>query len=91
VIKGLDFSFWVASDEFHTYLQLADPVSGIVEERPDFTNIENGYGLFGSRYFKGVNNKQFSNETVNELVNGQYTGTLRFCSPLTTQVGLGCN
>lgn len=91
VIKGIDFVFWVASDEFHTYLQLANPVSGIVEERPDFTNVSNGYGLFGSRYFKSVNNKQLSNESVAELVQGPYTGTLRFCSPTTTQPGLGCN
>jgi len=88
VFKGLDFVFWVASDEFHTYLQLAAPVSGIVEERPDYTNVDNGYGLFGSRYFKSVNNKQLSNESANELVNGPYTGTFNFCIPNT---GFSCN
>jgi hypothetical protein len=88
VFKGIDLVFWVASDEFHTYLQLADPVSGIVEERPDYTNLDNGYGLFGSRYFKSVNNKQLSNESADELVNGQYTGTLNFCIPNT---GFSCN
>jgi|688.fasta_scaffold14473_4 hypothetical protein len=91
VFKGIDFEFWVASDEYHTYLQLADPVTGIVEERPDYTNITNGYGLLGSRYFKSVNAKQLNTESLDELINGQYTGTLRFCSPLTTQPGIGCN
>jgi hypothetical protein len=78
----------VAGDEFHTYLQLADPVSGIVEDRPDFTNITNGYGLFGSRYFKSVNGKQLNIESVEELVQGQYTQGLNFCVPNT---GFSCN
>jgi hypothetical protein len=88
VFKGLDLVFWVAGDEFHTYLQLADPVSGIVEDRPDFTNITNGYGLFGSRYFKSVNGKQLNIESVEELVQGQYTQGLNFCVPNT---GFSCN
>jgi hypothetical protein len=90
VFKGIDLVFWVASDEFHTYLQLADPVSGIVEERPDYTNINGGFGLFGSRYFKSVNNKQLNpqDNSVQELVQGQYTQFLNFCVPNT---GFSCN
>ncbi|MBL8003327.1 MAG: DUF4249 family protein [Flavobacteriales bacterium] len=90
VFKGIDLVFWVASDEFHTYLQLADPVSGIVEERPDYTNVNGGFGLFGSRYFKSVNNKQLNTQdnSVQELCEGQYTQFLNFCVPNT---GFSCN
>ena len=88
IFYGLDLVWWVASDEFHTYLQLADPVSGIVEDRPDFTNVTNGYGLYGSRYYKSVNRKQFNPETADELVNGPFTGTLQFCIP---NSGFSCN
>ncbi len=88
VFKGLDFVFWVASEEFHTYLSLASPVTGIVEDRPDYTNVTNGYGLFGSRYFKSVNNKQLNAESVAELVQGTYTQDLGFCVPNT---GFSCN
>ena len=91
VYKGIDFLFEVAGEDFHTYLTLANPTTGIVEERPDFTNVTNGYGLFSSRYSKQVIGKRLSNDSVDELVNGQYTGTLRFCSPYTFTPGLGCN
>ncbi len=88
---GIDMYWYVASDEFHTYLTLQNPLTGIVEERPDYTNVANGYGLVGSRYFKILENKKLNAESVLELVSGQYTGTLGFCSPYTTTPGLGCN
>jgi len=78
LFRGLDFLFTVANDEFHTYLSLSEPVSGIVEDRPDYTNLENGYGLFASRYNKEFAGRQLSGSTLNELYNGQYTATLRF-------------
>ena len=79
IFHGIDFLFAVASDDFHTYLQLSDPISGIVEERPDFTNVTNGYGLFGSRYFKQVIGKRLGVASTDELVDGQYTGDMHWC------------
>jgi hypothetical protein len=29
-----------------------EPSSGIVQEKPDYTNVENGIGLFSCRYLK---------------------------------------
>jgi hypothetical protein len=80
VFTGLDFVFRVAGEDFNTYLTLADPISDIVEERPPFTNVDGGLGLFSSRYFKEVVGRRFNDATVNELINGQYTGDLLFCS-----------
>jgi hypothetical protein len=40
----------VCSEDLETYMILNDPFEGIVQERPTFSNINNGVGLFSSRY-----------------------------------------
>ena len=42
--------FSVGSEDLYTYISINQPFEGIVQERPIFTNINNGIGLFGSRY-----------------------------------------
>ncbi len=42
----------VIPEEFNIYLEVNEPSSSIVQDRPEYTNIENGYGLFSSRYIK---------------------------------------
>lgn len=79
IFRGVDLIWWVGGDELHTYLQLGSPISGLVEERPAYTNITNGYGLFTSRVSREVVDKGLNDPATGELVNGQYTGTLRFC------------
>lgn len=84
--KGIDLLWAVAGPDLHTYLQLANPISGIVEERPDYSNITNGYGLFSSRLFKMVGSdngdastrKTLGSASLEELKNGQYTGDRGF-------------
>lgn len=44
--------FTVIADEFNIYLDVNAPSSGIVQERPEYSNIENGLGIFSSRYQK---------------------------------------
>jgi hypothetical protein len=91
IFRGIEFYAYVAAPELHTYLQLANPISGIVEERPDYSNITGGYGLMSSRMFEIVPNeaeggnadfrKRLENSSNTELKEGQYTGTLKFCVP----------
>jgi len=40
----------VGSEDLYTYTRVNEPITGIVQERPQFTNINNGIGLFSSRY-----------------------------------------
>jgi hypothetical protein len=49
---GIDLVMTVGSDELDTYIKVNKPITGIVQERPEFTNIDNGIGLFSSRYTK---------------------------------------
>jgi hypothetical protein len=49
---ALDFEITVASDVFDTYMEVNKPSNSLIEYTPDFTNINNGTGLFSSRYQK---------------------------------------
>ena len=40
----------VGTTDLETYINVNQPITGIVQERPSFTNINNGLGLFSSRY-----------------------------------------
>jgi hypothetical protein len=82
IFRGVDFLFTVADDEFNTFLSLQEPISGIVEERPTYSNIEGGVGLFASRYNKTVSGKWLNANSLAELRNGQFTQALNFCTPV---------
>jgi hypothetical protein len=91
IFTGLDFLFAVANDNFHTYLTLTEPISGIVEDRPQFSNLEGAYGIFASRYNKNLIGKRLDDASLNELINGQYTGNLNFCSAFNAGPPYGCD
>lgn len=80
IFYGIDFVLSVANNEFHTYLTLTEPVSGIIEDRPTYSNINNGYGILGSRYVKEILSKRLGPTSLNELADGNITGHLQFCS-----------
>ncbi len=86
IFLGLDFVVSVANDEFHTYLTLTEPVSGIIEDRPTYSNVTNGYGIFGSRYNKYIIGKNLGPTTMAELVDGNITANLRFCTAIPIDV-----
>jgi hypothetical protein len=56
----MDLIIAVIPDDFNIYLEVNEPSSSIVQERPEYTNIENGYGLFTSRFVK---NRTFNIDT----------------------------
>jgi hypothetical protein len=47
-----EFRIIVAGDELNTYMEVNEPSNGIVQEKPEYTNIVNGIGLFSCRYTK---------------------------------------
>jgi hypothetical protein len=91
IFTGMDFLLNAANDDFHIFLTLGEPLSGIVEERPPYSNLENALGIWGSRYNREVLGKRFNDQTLNELINGQYTFDRRFCSAFNSGPPYGCN
>ncbi len=60
-IGKVEFIFYAAGNELNTYIEVNGPYSGILQEKPEYTNIENGIGIFSSRYYKS---KSFSLSTL---------------------------
>lgn len=74
-----EFHFTVGNEDLNTYINVNAPATGIVQERPLFTNVTGGIGLFASRSKKVVR-KKVERETNDELVNGNITnGLFKLC------------
>lgn len=86
IFRYVQFHLSAADETLQTYIDISEPVTGIVQSKPEFTNIEGGRGIFASRnrirstkYFLGKNSQL-------ELCRGQYTGQYLFCSDSTAFV-----
>ena len=65
---SINLKMTVGTSNLKTYIQVNEPLSGIVQERPVFTNINNGLGLFSSRYTYFHNeNIQLNQESLDYL------------------------
>ena len=61
-----------------TFIDVNKPSTGIIQEKPEYTNITDGLGLLSSRYFKAPFSRSLSDPTKDSLACGQYTKTLKF-------------
>lgn len=75
---GIDFIFTLAGKELASYMDVNGPSDGIIQERPSFTNINNGIGVFSSLYTKTIPMVQISSLSVDMLSCGDITKHLRF-------------
>ena len=67
---NLDLVMTVGSDDLKTYINVNKPFSGIVQERPVFSNINNGVGLFSSRFtYDDIKGIELTNGTINYMIN----------------------
>jgi hypothetical protein len=74
----IEFIFTVGAQEFFTYYLVNQPSLTINQEIPQYTNINNGIGIFSSRRITYLRNKQLDIPSLDSLRNGQYTGNLGF-------------
>jgi hypothetical protein len=77
-LRDCDFIFTVGSEDLNTYIEVNEPSMTIIQEKPTFTDIINGIGLFTSRVNKGVDSLYFSDNTKTEIKTNQYTKDLGF-------------
>ena len=77
-MRSLDFIFVVGTDDLNTYIEVNGPSQGIVQEKPAFTNIENGVGIFSAIFDKTIPNKYLSARTLDTLALSDLTIDLRF-------------
>lgn len=81
---SIDFLFLVGGDALNTYIEVSQPSNGLVQDKPAYTNIDNGIGIFSCRLHynstdkPGLYGKRISDGTIDTLAQGQFTKTLGF-------------
>lgn len=80
VFRGINIMASVASEDLYTYMIVNAPSNGLIQEKPQYTNLTNGVGIFSSKYNKALSNKFLNISTLTELASGPITGHLLFCS-----------
>ena len=77
IIGKIELHIDVGSDDLSIYLDLNKPASSVVQDRPLYTNVSNGIGIFTCRHSK-VLSFNFSTYTIQKLIEGEYTSALGF-------------
>jgi len=65
---SIDLVMTVGSQDLKTYRIINEEITGIVQERPQFTNINNGIGLFSSRFTKTRKGFDLADRTIYYLI-----------------------
>jgi hypothetical protein len=79
VADSVDYIITVASEQLYNYMEVTNPSNTIVQEKPVYTNIVNGIGLFSSKTDNTVfdpRHLRLSDKSLLELKFGQYTDSL---------------
>ncbi|MCK9421177.1 MAG: hypothetical protein M0Q38_01110 [Bacteroidales bacterium] len=72
------FIFTVAATEMSTYMEVTEPSLSLVQEKPSYSNIVNGIGLFSSRFINSTDSLTLSSITLSELKVNTHTKDLGF-------------
>lgn len=75
--NSIEFNLVTADENYVTYMEVTAPSNGLVQEKPSFTNLDGGYGLFASRFNTSII-KPLGGRTLDSLNRGIYTKNLGF-------------
>jgi hypothetical protein len=86
-----DVMLTMGNNDLKSYIEVNSPSTGVAQERPIYTNVSNGIGLFASRGTRNLiglpliafdNNNQPNTGNLGALCNNiEYTDGLNFCDP----------
>lgn len=76
----IELFIYCGSDDLNTYIEVSKPADGVAQEKPGYTNITNGIGLFTSRSdaFAPSSKTKLTDKTFDNLANSTYTYDLKF-------------
>ena len=81
---NVDILIVSAGDDLNTYMEINKPSTGIIQEKPKYSNITNGLGIFSARLNKAPFSRPLGSPsgsgsiTLDSLSGGQYTCFLKF-------------
>lgn len=78
VIGTLSFKIYVGTEELNTYIEVNQPSIGLIQEKPVYTNINNGLGLFAGRRTFVKPNMPLAEASKDTLINSSFTENLNF-------------
>jgi hypothetical protein len=78
--KNFDLFVTVAEDQLATYISVKQPATGIVQDKPEFTNVNGGVGIFSSRTTVVRQAINIAQPTLDSLNFGLVACGLRFSS-----------
>jgi hypothetical protein len=84
-----DVVITMGNSDLRSYIDVNSPATGVVQERPIYSNVSNGIGLFASRSTRILRNLPLlpvspappNPGTQEALILGEYTQGLYFCDP----------
>lgn len=75
---GIDIHFAFGHEVLKQFMDVSDPVSGVAQIQPIFTNINGGYGLLSARFQYTRYGLPLASSSAKELREGRYTNTKKF-------------
>ena len=79
--RNFDILFSAGTQDLYTYIEISQPSTSITQNPPQFTNVQNGFGLFTARNVQVYNaayGYYIAGSTIDSLYNGRFTKGL-FC------------
>lgn len=76
--KAFDILFTVGGEELYTYMEVYDPDHNMMTERPIYSNISSGIGIFSARYQQEIKGKALTFPSIDSIAWGQFTNHLGF-------------
>jgi len=80
-IGGIEFRFVVGGEAISQFISINNLPNLLFQDPPNYTNIENGIGVFSSRLNASLSNKSLEVQSLEELSTGGITNELGFVSP----------
>jgi len=80
--NGIDIRIAAAHTELKQYMDVGEPITGIAQVQPEYTNLKGARGLFSARIVQDFTGFQLDGNSMKQLCTGFKTGGLGFCSNL---------
>jgi len=74
----LDFIVSAGAEVLANYISINSATTSVLTSIPQYTNVNNGLGIFSSRFVTTSPNKPMGGASIDSLKNGQYTYDLGF-------------